>query len=161
MLLPVRRLLAPIFAVSIAAGGLAYAAADVTQLDMANQATSEGDTPRGLDAGDLGDLQTGVGETETDELVVDRTGSSGITPTGRSTEGCPEGFTGNHGQFVSGTDERPRNDAAQSPCGKPLTSVQDDDGGEEAASPGSHGRARAQEAKSAEHGNGHAKGHDK
>jgi hypothetical protein len=36
-----------------------------------------------------------------------------------STDGCPEGFSGNHGQFVSSTEERPRNDAAHSTCGKP------------------------------------------
>lgn len=40
----------------------------------------------------------------------------------RSTDGCPEGFTGNHGQYVSGTDEKPRKDAAHSDCGKPVKS---------------------------------------
>lgn len=160
MLLPLRRLLVPIFAISLAAGGLAYAAADDRPLDVAGQTAGEQGASQALNAGEQGDLQTEIEDAETHESL-NPTGSSAVTPTGRSTEGCPEGFTGNHGQFVSGTDERPRNEAAQSPCGKPLTSVHDDDGGEEAASPGAHGRARAEEAKSAEHGNGHGKGHDK
>src|SRR5581483_8444762 len=37
----------------------------------------------------------------------------------RSTEGCPEGFTGNHGQFVSGQPKGDRSEAAHSDCGKP------------------------------------------
>lgn len=47
----------------------------------------------------------------------------------RSTDGCPEGFTGNHGEFVSRTDETPRNEAAQSNCGKPERAVEDGDDG--------------------------------
>jgi len=160
MLLPIRRLLVPIFAISLAAGGLAYAASDDRPLDVAGQTAGEQNAPQALDAGEQGDLQTEIEGTETEESLKS-TGSSAVTPTGRSIEGCPQGFTGNHGQFVSGTDERPRNDAAHSSCGKPLASLQDDDGGEEAVSPGSHGRARAEEAKSAEHGKGNAHGRDK
>ncbi len=39
----------------------------------------------------------------------------------RSTEGCPEGFTGNHGEFVSQSDDKEA--AAQSNCGKPVQAV--------------------------------------
>lgn len=58
----------------------------------------------------------------------------------RSTEGCPAGFTGNHGQFVSQTEERPRSEAAHSPCGKPVHAVEgkdeaDDVGAEAKAKP--------------------------
>src|SRR5581483_12301352 len=45
----------------------------------------------------------------------------------RSTEGCPEGFTGNHGQFVSGQPKGDRSEAAHSDCGKPVNAKQDGD----------------------------------
>jgi hypothetical protein len=38
----------------------------------------------------------------------------------RSTVGCPDGFTGNHGQFVSKSDDH--HAAAKSDCGKPVHS---------------------------------------
>lgn len=41
-------------------------------------------------------------------------------PQGRSTEGCPQGFSDTHGQFVSSTEESSREEAAESECGKPL-----------------------------------------
>jgi len=160
MLLPTRRLLVPIFAVSLAVGGLAYAAADETGLGTAAQTTSDQDASQTLDADDEGDVLTEDGEPGFGH-VIDATGAGGVTSTGRSTEGCPEGFSGNHGQFVSGTEERPRSEAAHSLCGKPLTSVHDDDGAEDQEAPGAHGRARAEEAKSAEHGKGNAHGRDK
>jgi hypothetical protein len=58
---------------------------------------------------------------------VSETGSSPVSPTAdhgpeRSTEGC-DGFTGNHGQFVSQSPEGSRSDAAHSDCGKPVQSV--------------------------------------
>jgi hypothetical protein len=46
-----------------------------------------------------------------------------------STEGCPEGFSGNHGRFVSGS-EGPRSEAAHSPCGKPTKANKAQDGTE-------------------------------
>ncbi|HVE47116.1 MAG TPA: hypothetical protein VNA57_10280 [Acidimicrobiales bacterium] len=50
-------------------------------------------------------------------------GTHGVT---RSTVGCPAGFTGNHGQYVSsvaktpGVTEEQKTAAAQSECGKPV-----------------------------------------
>ena len=44
----------------------------------------------------------------------------------RSTDGCAEGFTGNHGQFVSQADDK--RTAAHSPCGKPVQSLKESDG---------------------------------
>jgi hypothetical protein len=35
-----------------------------------------------------------------------------------SADGCPEGFSGNHGQYVSTSDDK--NEAAHSTCGKPV-----------------------------------------
>ncbi len=53
-------------------------------------------------------------------------GTHGVT---RSTEGCPAGFTGNHGQYVSSVKDDPatpdvneRQQAAESECGKPVNS---------------------------------------
>jgi hypothetical protein len=43
----------------------------------------------------------------------------------RSTVGCPDGFTGNHGQFVSSSDDH--HAAAQSDCGKPVQAVRTPD----------------------------------
>lgn len=43
----------------------------------------------------------------------------------RSTEGCPEGFTGNHGQFVSQSENK--KEAAHSECGKPVKDEPEDD----------------------------------
>src|SRR5688572_21733774 len=163
MLLPTRRLLVPIFAVCLAVGGLAYAAADEMGREAGAQVSLDENDEQALDAGDQGDLLTEDEEPDSGD-VVEATGSSGVTPTGRSTEGCPEGFSGNHGQFVSGTEDRPRRDAAHSPCGKPLTSIHGDgeaEGPEDESTPGAHGRARAEEAKSGDHGNGNKRGHDK
>lgn len=53
-------------------------------------------------------------------------GTHGVT---RSTVGCPAGFTGNHGQYVSsvaktpGVTEAQKSTAAESDCGKPVQSV--------------------------------------
>ena len=54
----------------------------------------------------------------------DRTPKPSKSPKPRSTDGCPEGFTGNHGQFVKQSDDKEA--AAHSECGKPLESVKDD-----------------------------------
>ncbi len=123
MLLPMRRLLVPVLVISMTVGGLAYAAGDASQPD--NLTGSDESPAQGLETGDTLleiDLDAPDGSPESDP-----TGSSGVTSTGRSTEGCPEGFTGNHGQFVSSTEEHPRRDAAHSPCGKPLQAVHDDE----------------------------------
>jgi hypothetical protein len=54
------------------------------------------------------------------------TGATGEHGPERSTAGCPTGFTGNHGQFVSSQPKGDRSDAAQSDCGKPVNAKQDD-----------------------------------
>lgn len=131
MLLPMRRLLVPVFAVSLMVGGLAYAAGDLSsdETTLSPQSTGPGAE---LETGD-GTLQTQAESEDTaEDGTIDPTGSSGVTSTGRSTEGCPQGFSGNHGQYVSATEEQPRRDAAHSPCGKPLQSVHED-GSEEPA----------------------------
>jgi hypothetical protein len=74
----------------------------------------------------------------------------------RSTEGCPEGFEGNHGEFVSQSTARPRSDAAHSDCGKPVKSV----GSDHPAPSGSPEVDGAEDDRS-DPGQGHAYGHDK
>jgi hypothetical protein len=69
-----------------------------------------------------------------------------------STEGCPEGFTGNHGQYVSSTQDRPRNEAAKSSCGKP---VKDDDAEDETTD------EEVADTDEPEDSNGHGKGKGK
>jgi hypothetical protein len=51
-------------------------------------------------------------------------------PPARSTTDCPQGFEegGNHGEFVSGTEETPRDEAARSDCGKPVHTAAPNDG---------------------------------
>jgi hypothetical protein len=113
MLTQLKRLLVPVFALSLTAGGLAYAATGHSfGLDIAGR-TSDETAALGADA------QSSLELGDTD----DPTGSSPTTPTARSTEGCPAGFDGNHGQFVSSTEDTPRNEAAHSPCGKPVQAV--------------------------------------
>ncbi|MGH2758708.1 MAG: hypothetical protein ACRDKJ_03990 [Actinomycetota bacterium] len=120
-----RRLRVPVVAVSMTVGGLAYAAGDGSPSDTIGRSAGEGSPVRELDTGDT--LLDTDPKTSADDDGGDPTGSSGVTSTGRSTEGCPQGFDGNHGQYVSGTEDHPRRDAAHSPCGKPLHAVEDDD----------------------------------
>ena len=122
MLLPMRRLLVPVFAISMMVGGLAYAAGDTappTEIAPPSETTEQ-------------PLDTGNDVLDTDaepseEAEDDATGPLQATSTARSTEGCADGFTGNHGQFVSSTEDRPRRDAAHSPCGKPLREVEEEE----------------------------------
>jgi hypothetical protein len=150
MLLPMRRLLVPVFAVSMTVGGLAYAAGDISQGELTTQ--SNEDPGHTLVTGDDTLLETDLDATET-TTAGDPTGSSGVTTTGRSTEGCPEGFSGNHGQFVSSTEDHPQRDAAHLPCGKPLQAVHDDQPGEPST--------EEVESESDDGGPGLKKGHDK
>lgn len=150
-----KRLLVPVLALSLA--GAALASAQVLDGDTpdATEARDDG-TFNGLDAGDT-ELELEEGETEevSDDELGDPTGASLTTPTARSTEGCPAGFTGNHGQFVSSTDERPRRDAAHSPCGKPVQSVHDDAETEDVDD------EQLADEEEERHGKGHKNGHEK
>lgn len=121
MLMPMRKLLVPVFAVSLAAGGLAYAAEGRGRPQSPDRVPTV--EVEAFNVDEIGELEA---EQEVDP-IVDPTGASAVTGTGWSTEGCPEGFTGNHGQFVSSTEDRPRRDAARSPCGKPLSSFHPDE----------------------------------
>lgn len=71
----------------------------------------------------------------------------------RSTQGCPPGFTGNHGDFVSHTD-RPRDEAARSDCGKPQH-PNNDHGTVERQDPGHAESHEFDDEGGEEHGDGH------
>jgi hypothetical protein len=111
--------------------GLSYAGTGApdpvgTLTDAVRSAFSE-DTP----VPDLSDLQPQVQQVDEPEATVtgeeddpetaDENGEPASTGPVWSTEGC-EGFTGNHGQYVSQSPEggESRSEAARSPCGKPV-----------------------------------------
>lgn len=162
----IRHALVYVFAAALASTGLAYAATgNLNPVDAVLSAASSDPGPAVDEAAlettadELGDSD--VTDTDGDD-DGDPTGSSPTTPTAKgpewSTEGCPEGFSGNHGQHVSASDDK--REAAHSPCGKPVH----EDGGAEAdgedhrpsgagrpseadgAHPRDHGRAIADEA---------------
>lgn len=105
--------------------------------------TDEGETDDGTvddgttDGGTVDDGSTDAGSVDdgttddgtTDDGSVDDGTNEAIDDT--EADPCPEGFTGNHGQYVSSTPERPRRDAAHSDCGKPVKP--DDTGDDEPA----------------------------
>jgi hypothetical protein len=134
MKLPFKKLAAPIFALSLAGAGLAYAATETPTQDTVEPRSDELTSP----APDL-ELETGPAESpEAPEVSDDAGDDEGAEPeTGdhhgvqRSTEDCPEGFSGNHGQFVSGTEDQPRNEAAHSDCGKPVHAAEPSAGPDE------------------------------
>jgi hypothetical protein len=67
-----------------------------------------------------------VEQPDTEEPTTAESSTAKWSAAKWSTEGCPEGFTGNHGQYVSSTEDRPRNGAARSTCGKPMKGGNDD-----------------------------------
>jgi hypothetical protein len=115
--------------------------------------------------------ETTVPEDETTVPEDDTTVSEDETATSADTERfwgaeCGEGEPTNHGGYVSSTerDGETRSEAAQSPCGKPLSSMsesdegegEDDGDGEESTDVGS--AADAEHGASAAHCQGHGKG---
>lgn len=135
MLERLRRLLVPVTIFLFVAAGLAYAAVDdvapVVALDQATDSPepdagegtddaipSPADTPEPSD-----NAEEPTDEPESDDAAETPEASDGRE---RSTEGCPDGFEGNHGKYVSSTEERPRRDAAKSPCGKPVHEKDDE-----------------------------------
>lgn len=71
-------------------------------------------------------------------------GNHGVT---RSTVGCPAGFTGNHGRYVSSVAKKPgvteaeKTAAAESDCGKPVQSVHAGTPGDNANKPEDPGKS--------------------
>ncbi len=92
---------------------LGFSAAEVDgDLQEEGDAEEEGDLEEEGDPeeGDEGELEEGDGEA----------GEPNVT---RSTDGCADGFTGNHGEHVSSQPEGDRSEAAQSNCGLPEQAV--------------------------------------
>lgn len=111
-----RRAVAPSIVVVLSAYGFAYAATGspnpVDLVSNHGKAHSQGAhvTPKPSHSPDASD-----DPTESPEASHTPKPSHGPE---RSTTGCPDGFTGNHGQFVSQSDDH--HAAAKSDCGKPV-----------------------------------------
>jgi hypothetical protein len=147
MLRHLRSALIPVLSLVIGLGGISFGLAGGTL--PASPASSESELPEETTVGEEPVSEEPTSEEPTSEepevveptpapedpLVADpvaEEGDGAATDTAVqewSTEGCPEGFTGNHGQYVSSTEDRPRNEAAHSECGKPVHG--DDEGSED------------------------------
>lgn len=83
---------------------------------------------------DEGDKRSAKGDRRSRTAEGRTSGDGPPHGVARSTEGCPPGFTGNHGQYVRSvrddpaTPENEKALAARSQCGKPVPSLHDDDG---------------------------------
>ena len=108
----IRSAVAPVLCLLIALGGVSYALAssvdDDTSGDEIVLQTETDDDPGENVEEEEGD----------DEVKPEKTPKVSKTPKPRSTEGCTDGFEGNHGQFVSKSDDKQA--AAHSACGKPV-----------------------------------------
>lgn len=146
MLTRLRGLLIPVVALSLTVGGLAYAAVDDdSPIDVVQDTAEEAPETVVDDEVAPDDQPTEPGESDDEVTTMDDDGTvddvaedagpaedqEAAHGPERSTEGCPEGFSGNHGQYVSGTEERPRSEAAHSPCGKPVHEGKDKTGGDD------------------------------
>jgi hypothetical protein len=104
----VRAALVPAVCVLIATGGASYgftSALSPAGNEFALRSSETDDDPGENVAEDEG------------EGKPDKTPKASRSPKPRSREGCPAGFEGNHGRFVSESDDKQA--AAHSPCGKP------------------------------------------
>jgi len=118
----IRTAVAPSVIVVLAAYGMAYAATgSPNPIDLvSHHGTHAGDVTK-PDATDKPDVSESPDPSESPEASESPEPShEPRTSHGpeRSTVGCPDGFTGNHGQFVSQSDDH--HAAAQSDCGKPV-----------------------------------------
>ena len=111
-----------------ATGSLPDPAQDV----VANSVDNVGlDIPGGDDEAEVADdEQEESDDQEADEEGTeneegDQAGEPQGPPARATTPDCPN-FEGNHGEYVSGTEEHPRSDAAHSDCGKPVQATHQD-----------------------------------
>ena len=129
-----RKLLPAVFALVLTATGFAFAEVGVTEEPVVVEETTttiaEGDGATTTTTAPADD-----GTPTTTTLVGDGTEDS-TTGVVRSYDGCGEFTEGNHGDYVSGIAKtKPHEpgavpDAAHSNCGKPVQSVEGDDGAE-------------------------------
>jgi hypothetical protein len=103
------KLFVTIMALLLASGGLSYAM---------TAASSQDDAPEGDDVTLVEEVTEVSEETDEGDEDGDKPEKSPKAKKARSTEGCPEGFEGNHGQFVSSSEDKQA--AAHAECGKPL-----------------------------------------
>jgi len=159
------RALAIALAAMLSLAGLAYADNhEPTETDdpaVVDETQDEGTEGQEGDVDTSEDTEDATDDTETaddPEAVDDTEVEASDEPTDvidgveRSTDGCPDGTTyRNHGEYVSSTQERPRNEAATSNCGKPVHAVNGDASADEvepsdtdgdSSAPGSRGKGK-------------------
>ncbi|HUR18265.1 MAG TPA: hypothetical protein VMZ51_04925 [Acidimicrobiales bacterium] len=108
-----------------AAPGVPDSASDVAKTVLSTVTLGAVDDP-GDDADDPAAKAAAEAAKEARKAAKTATGTTGTHGVTRSTVGCPAGFTGNHGQYVSsvaqtpGVTEEQKTAAAQSECGKPV-----------------------------------------
>ena len=116
-----RTAVVPTVVVVLGAYGFAYAATgspnpvDLVSHHSTDVSPKTSDAPETSEAPDPTDAPDPSEAPETPEASHTPKASHGPE---RSTVGCPDGFSGNHGQFVSQSDDH--HAAAQSDCGKPV-----------------------------------------
>ena len=122
MLSKLRHAVAPSVIVVLAAYGMAYAATgSPNPIDLVSHHGAQSDAVKTPDPSDSPDVSESPDPSESPEASETPEASpEPKTSDGpeRSTTGCPDGFTGNHGQFVSSSTDH--HAAAQSDCGKPV-----------------------------------------
>jgi hypothetical protein len=129
MLEKIRKAIVPGIITVMAGYGISYAATgSINPVHLASNASDPvvTDSPAPTDSPEATESPEATDSPEATESpdatdspeASDAAGTHGVE---RSTDGCPDGFTGNHGQFVSQSDDKQA--AAQSDCGKPVQSV--------------------------------------
>lgn len=119
--------------------------------DKADSADTADTADRADDASEVAREAAEKAEEATDGAATngqdDPAGPHGVA---RSTTGCPAGFTGNHGEYVSSIEDDPatadvdeRQVAAQSECGKPVHPDRPDTPGTDADKPADRGQSEA------------------
>lgn len=154
MMRHLRSMLLPVLCLLIAVGGVSYGLTS-NQLGFSTASTESEEVPPATDV--LEDVEApetvsqeqeeGDGDEDSGPASASEAAERRGPPEGKgpvwSTEGCPEGFSGNHGQYVSSSKgTEPRDDAAHSPCGKPVH--EDDEGENEEESDDGEGSAFGQ-----------------
>jgi hypothetical protein len=121
----IRRALVTVLAASMGLAGLSYAATGHVGPVTSVSENEEVTTP----VEETGDEGTEGTEEELADAQDEVVAEAADGPE-RSTEGCGDGTFENHGAFVSSQEETPRNEAAKSPCGKPVQSIHANDEGD-------------------------------
>jgi len=112
----IRRYLIPALIVAMTGTGISFAATGGTHAPHHHGAPTVTDTE------DTTEVNEAPETDENEEPDENEAPDAEHTPIPRFTEGCGEGFDGNHGDYVSHSEDKQT--AAHSDCGKPLVAVE-------------------------------------